>query len=387
MSDDILFQIKEESLDTGLRGVPVGHCPTSQVDPQKGLTYRGYPIMSLAYKDPEEVIYLLLHSHLPNANELKSFKEKLVGLVGLHDGVFEHIKSLPKKTHPMKCFISSLNAMGMYHAKGNYEEDGLFAIANLPSMVAALFRVHLGWGDVIGSKASLGYIENFVHLLKPPKENKNLIDLLRVFEILHFDHGGGNLSTFVGKAIASAQADIYESLIGAMAGLAGPLHGKANQECLLFLKEALGVIKDPNDKDKIQNFLEDIWAQGKKIYGFGHAVLRVEDPRATIQYQLGEKIASNDPIYILAKNLRKIASVFLSKQKKVSNPYPNVDAVSGSLLNACGLTNSSYYTVFFGMSRCVGIIIQIIYERTIARQGKGTPIVRPKYLYNGPSLK
>ena len=114
-------------------------------------------------------------------------------------------------------------------------------------------------------------------------------------------------------------------------------------------------------------------------------MLRVEDPRATVEYNLGEKICPNSPLFLMAKAMRVHGVEFLKTQPKVSNPYPNVDAVSGSLLTSVGFDKDEYYTVLFGMSRCVGISAQIVYEREVARDGKGTPIIRPKYMYSGPT--
>jgi citrate synthase len=178
---------------------------------------------------------------------------------------------------------------------------------------------------------------------------------------------------------------MFGSLVGAMAALAGPLHGMANQECLRFLKEISKDIQDPSDEKTVHAYVEDLMAKGGVLYGFGHAVLRVEDPRATVEYGLGEKIVPQDPLFRLSVTLRKVGSDILKKIGKAADPYPNVDAVSGCLLSACGLTDENYYTVLFGLSRCVGIAGQIVYERKEARGGKGIPIVRPKYLYTGPN--
>jgi len=380
----VLFEITEEHLDTGLRGIPVGTCTTSKVDPQAGLSYRGYSIIELAKKEPEEVIFLLLNGEIPNENELQNFKSELKSATSLPEEVIHHFRSLPKKAHPMKWFLSGINAMGMVLSEGNYEKDAVKIIANLPIMTASLLRIHSGWGDLIPPKPELGYMENFAHMLGAPHGTNNLPKLLRVFNILHFDHGGGNLSTFVGKAVASGHADIYESLTAAMAGLAGALHGKANEFCLKFLREVLTEIKNPEDEKALNEYLVNLWNKGGKLYGFGHAVLRVEDPRAAVQYTLGDEIAANDPIFKMAKTMRKVGVAFLKTKEKVTNPYPNVDAVSGSLLNACGLTDSNYYTVLFGLSRCVGIAAQIVYDRTKIHDGKGSPIIRPKYIYTGP---
>jgi citrate synthase len=381
---EVLFTITKEHLDTGLRGFPVGTCPNSHVDPMKGLFYGGYPIPALAEKAPEEVIYLLIKREMPTAAQLEAFKKDLAANSKLNPGVIEHLRSLPRHGHPMKWFLAAINVMGMYEGTGDYAKDCINVIAQLPEAVAAIFRIRSGWGDPIPSRPELGYMENFVHMLGAPGAKPELVHIMRVFDILHFDHGGGNLSTFVGKAIASGHEDMYGSLVGAMAALAGPLHGMANQECLRFLKEIAKDVKDPSDEKALAEYVENLLGKGGVLYGFGHAVLRVEDPRATVQYALGEQIAPKDPLFRLAVNLRKVGSEALKKRPKVADPHPNVDAVSGCLLSAVGLTDENYYTVLFGMARCVGIAAQIVYERKEARGGKGTPIVRPKYLYSGP---
>jgi citrate synthase len=338
----------------------------------------------LAYREPEEVIYLLFHGDFPTVSELATYKKLLVGASKMNPKVIQHLKTLPKEGHPMKWFFSGINAIGMVSNSGNYRTDAITLVAQLPEMVAAIFRIREGWGEPIASKPELGYMENFTQMLGAPKGSANLEKLMKVFNILHYDHGGGNLSTFVGKAIASGLEDMFGSIMGSMSALAGPLHGMANQECLRFLKEVNAKIKDPSDEKEVGSFIENLLGSGGKVFGFGHAVLRVEDPRATVQYALGESIASSDPLFKLAKTLRTVGTEILKKQPKIACPYPNVDAVSGSLLNANGLTNEDYYTVLFGLSRTVGIAAQIVWERVEAREGKGMPIVRPKYLYTGP---
>ena len=167
---------------------------------------------------------------------------------------------------------------------------------------------------------------------------------MRVFEILHLDHGGGNLSTFSGKAVASGGADMYESLIGAMAALAGPKHGKANQECLEFVKQCLQQV-DELTEDGVARLVRQRLNNKQLIFGFGHAVLRVEDPRATVFCDLGEELCADDDAFKMVQLLRKVVPGILMENPKISNPYPNVDLASGSLLNACGLTDPEYYTV------------------------------------------
>jgi citrate synthase len=376
--------ITEEQLETGLRGVPVGYCPTSKVDPMLGLSYGGYPIAELAYKEPEEVICLLLNRELPDEHNLAEFKADFKNRSKLDPRVIEGLKALPKEGHPMKWFIAGLNLMGMFAENKSYREEALNVSAQIPELVAAIFRIREGWGDTIESNPDLGYMENFTNMLGAPGTSDKFAKLIKVFDILHFDHGGGNLSTFVGKAVASGHEDMYGSLLSAMSGLAGPLHGMANQECLRFLKRTLEQVGDPQDETAVNAYLQKLWDNKEKLYGFGHAVLRVEDPRATVQYALGESLCPKNELFLMAKAMRNLGVAFLQQFPKISNPYPNVDAVSGSLLTACGLPNEDYYTVLFGMSRVVGIAVQIVYEREEARGGKGTPIIRPKYIYSGP---
>jgi citrate synthase len=381
----VILELTEAHLETGLRGVPVGYCPTSSVDPVKGLFYRGYPISELAHKDPEDAIYLLFYGNLPTEEQRAQFDKHLSENSELHQGVIKGLQALPQSGHPMKWLLNGLGLMAMYNGRSElYSEDAIKVVAQLPELVAAIVRIRNGWGDPIKSKPALGYMENFVQMLGHPSGGEHMTELLRVFNVLHMDHGGGNLSTFIGKAVASGQEDMYGSLIGAMAGLAGPLHGMANQECLKFLKRVVTEVGDPTDENKVEEFIQRLWNNKEKLFGFGHAVLRVEDPRATVQYELGEKICPDNVYFQAAKAMRKQGVDFLKKQPKVSNPFPNVDAVSGSLLSSQGLKREEYYTVLFGMSRCIGIAAQIVYEREYARGGKGTPIIRPKYIYSGP---
>lgn len=375
--DDVLFQVTGKHLNTGLRGFPVGTVRTSFVDPNKGLFYVGYPIRELAFLDPEAVVYLLLNKNLPTAEQDRAFRADLVERSSrFPKGVFDVLNALPKEGHPMEWFMTGLTTLGMLGKTNDYVEDGKNLIAWAPELVAAIYRIRSGWGEPIPSKPELGYVENFVHMLGVPGgDAAKLTKLLRVFDILHFDHGGGNLSTFTGKAVASGLADQFASMTAAMAGLYGPRHGRANQDCLNFVRD----VGNP-DKTHIETFVRNLLANGGLVYGFGHAVLRVEDPRADIQYELGKQLCPENLEFQTALAMRDVIPKILKENEKISDPYPNVDAVSGSLLNALGLTDSNYYTVLFGWSRCVGIAAQIIDERLVLRDGKGVAIYRCKFV-------
>lgn len=378
MSDrnEVLFEVTRAHLNTGLRGFPVGTVRTSFVDPHKGLHYVGYPVTQIWDIDPEAAAYLLFNKELPTDEQLAAFKADLVARSAVDPVVFETLARLPKQGHPMEWLNTGLSLLGMTSKTGDYVEDAKNVVAQLPTLVAAIFRLREGWGDPIESKPELGLIENFVHMLGVPGGDPvRLTRLLRVFYVLHLDHGGGNLSTFTGKAVASGLADLYASLGAGMAGLSGPRHGRANQDCLNFLR---GV--GTTDPDEVEAFVRNRLANKGLVFGFGHAVLRAEDPRATVQYALGEEICGDDPLFKTALAMRERAVKVLKENPKISNPYPNVDAISGTLLQAVGLQNSDYYTVLFGLSRCTGIAAQIVDERTKFRGGKGVAIYRCKFV-------
>lgn len=379
---DVLFEVTKDNLETGLRGYPIGYCTTSSVDPMKGLTYSGKNVVDLAFKEPAEVIYLLYTGHEGTQKELDDFKKDLSRRSACKPELIEHIRKLPRAGHPMKLFCCALLIAGIYEGTNNYEEDCLNLIAKIPTIVAEVINYHAGWGGCRPSDPSLGYVENFTHMLNVPNADPAKLNAaLKLFNILHFDHGGGNLSTFVGKAVASGLEDMYGSIAASMCALAGPRHGRANQDCLEFNEELLKAVGENSSDEALIDLLMERLESNQLVFGFGHAILRVEDPRATVMYDYLDKNYPRLPLVKIARLLRKVGPGVLKTNPKISDPYPNVDAVSGTLLVASGFPYPDYFTVLFGLSRVVGIAIQIVYERCQARDGKGTPIIRPKYIF------
>ncbi|MBS0585781.1 MAG: citrate (Si)-synthase [Verrucomicrobia bacterium] len=379
----IIFEVTEENLDTGLRGYPVGHCLTSRVDPMLGLYYYDKPIRDLAHLQPEEVIYFLMEGELKKGEGFESFCRELHKRAPVSKKVIDAILALPKEMHPMHLFVSSLVILGALEGTGDYPEDCLNIIAKAPEIVATIINHHGGWGKTPKSQPELGYMKNFAAMIRPPsiKDPKKLEEALRLFNILHYDHGGGNLSTFVGKAVASSLESMYGSLASAMCALNGPRHGRANQDCLVFLQEVLHAVGENATGDTVEELIRNRLLNKELVFGFGHAVLRVEDSRATIFYEAFEKLFPNHPYRKIANFLRERGPKVLKENPKIQNPYPNVDAVSGAFLAASGFDYPYYFTLLFGLSRIVGIARQIVYERCEAREGKGVPIYRPKYIY------
>jgi citrate synthase len=383
-----LFVITKDQLETGLRGFPVGYCTTSTIDPNKGLFYKGISISQMAKSAPEEVIYLLMFGKKGGKEEVAAFFDDLKKRMTLKPQTIAAINSLPKEGSPLKLFAAVFLIVGMLEKVGDYREDCYNVIAKVPYLAALVINHHAGWGETPSPDPKLGYMENFVAMLQVPcSDKKKLTEALRLFNLVHYDHGGGNLSTFVGKAVASGLEDLYGSLASAMCALSGPLHGKANQDCLEFLKELLREVGGNSVESQVEKWVRDRLANKKIIFGFGHAVLRKEDPRARIIYEYLIKNYGSEPLVKIALQLRAVCPKVLAENPKIADPHPNIDAISGTLLAVAGFDYPQYFTILFGLSRVVGISRQIVYERLEARGGKGTPIVRPKYLYMGPELE
>lgn len=382
--DNALFTVTGDHLNTGLRGVPVGTCRTSFVTPDEGVHYCGYPIAELANLQPEDVIYLLFNKELPTPEQALAFRADLQKRAVVPSGLDEVFTSLPKDGHPMDWLSVGIHALGMMDTTGEWKEDALNLIARMPRMMGLLFRHREGRGDNIPEDdPSLSMVQRFVTTLEMEGVDDALMEqILSTYLVLHMDHGGGNLSTFTGKAIASGHATVYASLAGSMNALSGPLHGRANQSCLEFVLRV-----GTSDPEQVEAFVRNELEAKRPVFGFGHAVLRSEDPRATVQFALGERLCPDDENFKIIRTLREVAPRVLSENPKISNPNANVDIASGALLHHVGFTDPTYYTTFFGWARVAGIGAQIVDERTVMRHGKGTPIYRPKYMAEEQTLR
>lgn len=379
-----LLNLTTAHLDKGLRGIPVGTCRTSFVTSSEGVHYCGYPIADLVGFGVEEIFHLLLYKELPDAEQAESFSAELATRGEIPQSIISILESLPNTGHPMDWMAIGISAIGMIYSKEDWVEDTMNLVAKMPRLMGLIFRIRSGRGENIpDDDLSLGLVDRFILTLDQQDVDHDIMRrIVSTFLVLHMDHGGGNLSTFTGKAIASGKATIFASIAGAMNALSGPLHGRANQSCLEFIKR-IGT----SDAVEVEKFVRNELAEHRPIYGFGHAVLKCEDPRATIQLALGEELCPHDELYKTVKTLRDVASRVLGENPKISNPNANVDLASGCLLNYAGFTDSDYYTTFFGWARVCGIAAQIIDERMVMRSGKGIPIYRPKYMADRQSLR
>lgn len=373
----------------GLRGVKGLVCDTSEVPPDKGLIIRGIPLADLFEKYPEEILWLLLTGDLPNDEEIKELHAEFKARENVPDYVWNVLDSMPADSHPMAMFNTGILVMqhesvfAKKYAEGIKKadyweptlEDALNLIAKLPAIGAYVYRKRFNKGPRIDPDPNADWGKNYVHMLGLGDPNGEFTKLMRLYLTLHCDHEGGNVSAYSAATINSALSDLYYSVSGGLNGLAGPLHGLANQECLGWVLETIEKFGGVPTHEQIEQYTWDTLNAGKVIPGYGHAVLRVTDPRFTAFIGFGKEYCAGDEVFDTVAKVFEVVPNVLKQIKKIKNPWPNVDAGSGSLLYHYGLKEFSYYTVLFSISRTLGIASQAIVARAM-----GYAITRPKSL-------
>jgi citrate synthase len=385
--DKVISTVTIEQAYGGMRGVKSLVCDTSLVPPETGLILRGMPIGQLKDKLPEEIFFLLLTGELPDKNALEDFQEDLAERDIVPGYVWDVLRSMQKSSHPMTMLSTAILVMEKesifrkrYNAGEKKEdywkanlEDALNIMARLPAVAAGIYRMRFNKGDIIPSKSGLDWSTNYAHMLGVPDPSGEFANLIRLFFTLHSDHEGGNASALTTHTVASTLSDLYFALSAGLNALSGPLHGLANQEVLKWIlmvqKKYNGV---PTDEE-LRKFAWDTLNSGHVIPGYGHAVLRITDPRFSAIYEFGERVCPNDEVFQIVKKTFNIVPKVLTELGKVKDPWPNVDAISGALLYHFGIREFDYYTVLFAVSRALGVCAQGVISRAL-----GYPILRPK---------
>jgi len=385
--DQKISEVTVAQAYSGLRGIKAFVCDTSSVSTEKGLIIRGIPLLDITHISPEEVFYLLIVGKLPNKEQLDNLKDEFSQHLIVPDYVWSVLGAMPDDTHPMTLFNTGILAMqGESVFRRKYDEgmgkpqfweaildDGIRLLAKLPALGAGIYRMRFNKGDIIAPDSKLDWSGNFVHMTGLPDESGEFHKLMKLYFMLHCDHEGGNVSAFAAHTVASALSDPYYSVVAGLNGLAGPLHGLANQECLKFVMEIYEHFNSSPEKNDLKQFCWDRLNNGRVIPGYGHAVLRCPDPRFVAFMNFGKNHIHDDNIFNIVENLYEVVPPLLLEQGKAKNPWPNVDAASGSLLQYYGLKEYNFYTVLFSISRAMGMISQMVWERAL-----GIPITRPK---------
>ncbi len=394
--DDVISSVTLRQAYGGMRGVIGLVGETSALDPWEGIRFRGFSIPELQEKlptaikggepKPEGLFYLMLTGEVPTEEEVNNLTNDWAERSKtMPDHVFKMLDTLPITTHPMTQFIAGITALqtesifAKEYKKGMPKtkywepmlEDTMNLLAYLPRLAAYIYRRTYKNGEHIAPDYSLDWSGNFAHMLG--KDDVEFQELMRLYLTIHADHETGNVSAHTTRLVGSALSDAYLSFAAAMGGLAGPLHGLANQEVLRWvmeLKEQLGGTPTKEDLTKA------LWAtlnSGKVIPGYGHAVLRKTDPRYMAQRVFAQKHLPNDELFKVVSDIYDVTPDILLEHGKAKNPWPNVDAHSGVLLVHYGLEEYEFYTVLFGVSRAMGVLASLTWDRAL-----GLSIERPK---------
>jgi citrate synthase len=380
----------------GMRGITGLVTETSLLDANEGIRFRGFSIPELREKLPkaengneplpEGLFYLMLVGEVPNQENVEHISATWARRSHVPNYVFDVIESFPVSSHPMTQFTAAVLALQTESkfAKAYNEgiskkeywsyvyEDTMTLIARLPRVAAYIYRRKYKNGEHIQPDGMLDWSANFAHMLG--FEDESFKELMRLYLTIHADHEGGNVSAHATHLVGSALSDPYLSFAAGMTGLAGPLHGLANQEVIRWIEEMCKELNsDAPTKDQIADYIKKTLTSGKVVPGYGHAVLRKTDPRFTAQMEFAKRHCPDDPTVKTVWNVYEVAPPILEGTGKIKNPWPNVDAHSGALLKHYGLVEEDFYTVLFGVSRALGVLASLCWDRAL-----GFPIERPK---------
>jgi citrate synthase len=380
----------------GMRGITGLVSETSLLDSKEGIRFRGYSIPELQEKLPkakggteplpEGLFYLMLIGELPTEEDVNHVTSILQRRSHVPNHVFDVIDAFPVESHPMTMFVSAIMALqtesnfAKQYAEGMNKkdywiaafDDSLDLIARLPRVAAYIYRRKYKKEQHIQPNGLLDWAGNLAHMLG--YNDESFKELMRLYMTIHADHEGGNVSAHTTHLVGSALSDPYLSLAAGMNGLAGPLHGLANQEVIKWIFELREKLKTESpSKEQIASYVQETLKEGKVVPGYGHAVLRKTDPRFTAQMEFGKKHMPEDPLVQTVWNVYEVVPPILESLGKVKNPWPNVDAHSGALLVHYGMVEYDFYTVLFGVSRSLGVLASLIWDRAL-----GFAIERPK---------
>lgn len=381
----------------GMRDVKSLVTDISYVDPNEGIRFRGYTIPEVLDRLPKPagaempyvggLYYLLIVGEFPNEEQALAVENAWKEQMLVPQYVFDVLNAMPADTHPMTMFSAAVLTLQResqfarkYHEGMRKDEywvpmvdDSMALTAKLPAIAAYIYRLKYKDGKPIQPDMSLDWGANFAHMMGVA--TPGYADLARLYFIIHSDHESGNVSAHATHLVGSALSDIYYAGSAGMNGLAGPLHGLANQECLGWLLAVYQKFKGVPTEEQLRQFAWDTLNSGQVIPGYGHAVLRKTDPRFTAQLEFGKKHFPNDDVFNLASMVYDIVPPVLMEQGKAKDPWPNVDAISGALQYHYGVREFDFYTVMFGVSRLLGVSANAVWARAL-----GQPIERPKSL-------
>jgi len=362
MSDDI---------KKGLLGIIVDETEISKVMPEiNSLTYRGYAAQDLCEACRfEEVAYLILKKDLPNSLQLKKFEKEEKDNRELSKNLYEIIKHMPKKSHPMDVARTAVSVMGLEDKETSdnspeaNQRKAMRIFSKTPTALAAFYRIRCG-KKIIKPKKSLTFAENFFHMCFGKVPQKEIVKAFDVSLVLYAEHSF-NVSTFTARTITSSLSDIHGAITGAIASLKGPLHGGANEEVMHMMKK----IKKPENALKWINKALD---NKEVVMGFGHRVYKSGDSRVPTMREYFGKVAKIKKDKIFEK-IYDIVEKVMIKRKDI---HPNVDYPTGPTYHLMGF-DTDFFTPIFVISRITG------WSAHIMEQHAANKLIRPLASYKG----
>ena len=391
----VIDQVTVAQVAGGMRGIKSLLTDISYLDPYEGIRFRGYTIPEVLEKLPKRegaevplvggFFYLLLTGDIPTLEEAEEVEAEWKARGQVPEYVWEVIRAQPRDTHPMTLFAEAVLSMqresvfAKRYAEGMKKddywdpmyEDAMNMLAKLPTIAAYIYRMKYKGDTPIAPDPELDWGSNFAHMMGV--EHPDYRELSKLYFILHSDHESGNVSAHTAHLVASALSDIYYAWCAGLCGLAGPLHGLANQECLRWIIDLYKRFGGVPTKEQIEKFAWDTLNSGQVIPGYGHAVLRKTDPRYMAQREFALKHLPDDELFKVVSVVYEVVPKVLQEHGKAKNPWPNVDAHSGVLQYHYGVREFDFYTVMFGVGRALGISANVIWDRAV-----GQPIERPK---------
>jgi len=371
-----------ETKNIGLRGIKVADTRISDVDGERGiLIYRGFNICDLvACSTFEEVSFLLLNDHLPNAEELKRFQSEIVSEREVPETVYGMMKMMPNATHPMDILQASVSILAGYDPQFHDEsrdanfKKAIRLIAKLPNIIAAWDRIRKG-GEPFRPNPDLTHAGNFLFMLSGSLPDPDTARDFDICLILHAEHSF-NASTFAGREVASTHAHLYAAIVAAMGALSGELHGGANSEVMRMLLEI-------GEVSRVTSWVSERLQKGGKVMGMGHAVYRTEDPRATILRKICEKLAERTGNRKWVEMTKAIEAAAKEEFRKLKGKeiYANVDFYSASVYHMMNIP-VDLFTPVFAISRISGWAAHVIEEKFAEAQPK-PELYRPDADYVG----
>ena len=396
-SDTVVGEVNIGQVYGGMRSVKALVTDISFVDPNTGIRFRGHTVPDTLEKLPNPpgaempyvggLYYLLMTGEFPTEEEAKAVEAAWAEKAEVPEYVFDVLRAMPEDTHPMALFSQAILALqrtsefAPQYAEGMSKfdlwkpalDDSLALTAKLAVVAAFIYNLKYKDGKVPVYDKNLDYGANFAQMMGV--EDPEYVDLARLYFILHSDHESGNVSAHAMHLVGSTLADPFYAFSASMNGLAGPLHGWANQNCLAFLMDVKNHFNGAPDEEQMREFCWDTLNSGQVIPGYGHAVLRVPDPRYTAQFKFAQAHFPEDELFKVANVMNDVVPPVLQEQGKAKNPWPNVDAVSGVLQYHYGVTEFDFYTVLFGVGRALGVTANYVWARAL-----GQPLERPKSL-------